>query len=93
MFLVALLVGLVPREIGRRVDPYDAYPSQFAATLEPRAIWEHARLLALHCLPRLIAGTELDHLEKTPVAAIQARGMGLLSLSGVQIRSACSRAR
>ena len=24
----------LPREIGRRVDPYDAYPSQFEATLE-----------------------------------------------------------
>ena len=37
-FLVAMTVGLLPREIGRRVDPYDAYPSQFAATLERRAI-------------------------------------------------------
>ena len=71
-----MLVGLVPREIGRRVDPYDAYPSQFDATLEPRAIWEHARLLGLHCLPRLIAGTELDQLEKagasTPTLAHRA---------------------
>ena len=35
-FLVAMIVGLLPREIGRRVDPYDAYPSQFSATLERR---------------------------------------------------------
>ena len=26
VFLVAMIVGLLPREIGRRVDPYDAYP-------------------------------------------------------------------
>ena len=37
-----MLVGFLPREIGRRVDPYDAYPSQFAATLERPAILEHA---------------------------------------------------
>ena len=42
------------------VDPYDAYPSQFAATLETGAIGEHARLLFLNCLPRLLAGTEFN---------------------------------
>ncbi len=45
VFLIAMLVGLLPREIGRRVDPYDAYPSQFEATLERTAVREHARLL------------------------------------------------
>src|SRR5262249_16474176 len=28
VFLFAMLIGMIPREIGRRVDPYDAYPSQ-----------------------------------------------------------------
>ncbi len=59
VFLGALLAGLAPRAIGRLVDPYDAYPSQFALTLEQGPVIEHIRLLALHCLPRLVAGTEL----------------------------------
>ena len=67
VFLIALTFGLLPREIGRRVDPYDAYPSQFEATLERRAVLEHARLLALHCLPRLIAGTELSVWEERAI--------------------------
>ena len=87
VFSVAMLVGLLPREIGRRVDPYDAYPSQFDMTLEPKAIWEHARLLGLHCLPRLIAGTELHQFEHAG-KSIQALGIGLFSSSGPQIRSA-----
>ena len=65
MFLAALSVGLIPREIGRRFDPYDAYPSQLQLTLSSRAIVEHSRLLGLYCLPRLIAGTELDHVGKS----------------------------
>jgi len=64
VFLIAMMVGLLPREIGRRVDPHDAYPSQFEATLERRAVQEHVRLLVLHCLPRLIAGTELHDLDR-----------------------------
>jgi len=64
VFLIALGFGLLPREIGRRVDSHDAYPAQFEATWEQRAVLEHARLLGLHCLPRLIAGTELSELEE-----------------------------
>lgn len=56
-FLLGLIVGLAPREIGRRVDSYDAYPAQFAATLDAGAIRGHAELLAYECLPRLIAGS------------------------------------
>jgi len=67
VFLIALGFGLLPRAIGWYVDPYDAYPSQFEATLEHRAVLDHARLLALHCLPRLIAGTELSELEERVV--------------------------
>ncbi len=87
VFSVAMLVGVLPREIGRRVDPYDAYPSQFDMTLKPKAIWEHSRLLGLYCLPRLIAGTELHQFEKAGIS-IQALGIGLVSMSGTQIRSA-----
>jgi hypothetical protein len=56
-FLGGMIVGLLPREIGRRVDPYDAYPAQFVATFRSSAISGHAGLLGLECLPRLIAGT------------------------------------
>jgi hypothetical protein len=62
-FVVAAVVGFVPHEIGRLVDPHDAYPSQFAATFDAAAIDEHGRLLALRCLPRLIAGTELEEFD------------------------------
>ena len=62
-----MLAGFLPHEIGRLVDPHDAYPSQFAATFEGPAIREHGRLLALACLPRLIAGTELDEFDRRAV--------------------------
>jgi hypothetical protein len=42
-FLVGLMAGLVPREVGRRVDSYDAYPAQFATTFEPPVQLGHAR--------------------------------------------------
>ena len=66
-FVLAMLAGFLPHGIGRLVDPHDAYPSQFVATFEGRAIHEHGRLLALACLPRLIAGTELDEFERAAV--------------------------
>ncbi len=78
LFVVAMTVGLLPREIGRWVDPYDAYPSQFQATLEPAALIEHARLLGLHCLPRLIAGKELTQLERAG-SSLVAKVIGLLA--------------
>ncbi len=56
-FLGGMIAGLLPREIGRRVDPYDAYPAQFSATFDADAIARHADLLAYECLPRLVAGT------------------------------------
>jgi hypothetical protein len=64
VFVLALFFGLAPREIGRRIDPYDAYPSQFEATTDRRAVLDHSALLAFHCLPRLIAGLELPQIEK-----------------------------
>jgi hypothetical protein len=88
VFLIAMLAGVVPREIGRAVEPHDAYPSQFAATLESKAIAEHTRLLLLNCLPRLIAGTELNYFEK-PRTSMAARNRGLVGSSvATQIRSA-----
>jgi hypothetical protein len=63
LFLLALCAGVVPHAVGRFVDPYDAYPSQFSASLQRTAILEHQRLLAVNCLPRLIAGIELRDLQ------------------------------
>ena len=63
-FLAGMTIGLLPRAIGQWVDPYDAYPSQFAATFERPAILGHARLLMLRCLPRLIAGPELSEFDR-----------------------------
>ena len=86
VFLVAILVGLIPREIGRRVDPYDAYPSQLQMTVSSRAIAEHGRLLGLYCLPRLIGGRELNHLEKAAVT-IDRLGRRVFVLNRAQILS------
>ena len=66
-FLVAAVAGFMPHEAGKLVDPYDAYPSQFAATFDAAAIDEHGRLLALRCLPRLIAGTELEEFDRMAI--------------------------
>jgi hypothetical protein len=59
-FLGGMVIGVLPREVGRCVDPYDAYPAQFAASFHPSTVTEHTELLALDCLPRLIAGTGLQ---------------------------------
>jgi hypothetical protein len=64
VFLIGLGIGLLPREIGRRVDRHDAYPAQFGVSLESQVVFDHARLLALRCLPRLIAGIELVDLDE-----------------------------
>ena len=64
-FLAGLVVGLLPREIGRRVNPYDAYPAQFAASFETSALAQHADLLAYECLPRLVAGSGLHNVRRT----------------------------
>ncbi|MHB1556067.1 MAG: ArnT family glycosyltransferase [Isosphaeraceae bacterium] len=58
-FVGGLMLGMLPREVGRWIDPYDAYPSQFSATLEPSAVLGHAELLVDECLPRLLAGSGL----------------------------------
>ncbi len=81
LFLAGVALGIVPREIGRLVDPYDCYPAQFELTLEPRAVLEHWRLLTFRALPRLISGIELPGLgwvTENPFSAIPY----VVSLSG-----------
>jgi len=85
IFLLAILAGLVPHEIGRRVDRYDAYPSQFGLARGGQSFLEHCRLFGLYCLPRLIAGTELHELEQAG-EAIHALGTLLVTSSRARIR-------
>jgi hypothetical protein len=70
VFLVGFGVGLIPRVLGARVDPYDSYREQFVTIFHPinpgdgPIAWtqaglltvEHLRILGLECLPRLVAG-------------------------------------
>lgn len=81
-FLVGMVVGLLPRELGSYMDPYDAYPAQFAATFDPAAIGGHAELLTLECLPRLIAGIRLASLDGSLPGSIVARWSVLVLMFG-----------
>jgi hypothetical protein len=63
---LAFLAGLAPREIGRRLEPHDAYHEQFRPMLDPAVLQHHAWLLGQHCLPRLIVGHRLPELQADP---------------------------
>lgn len=65
-FVPAFLAGIAPREFGARVEPYNAYPDQFAVSTDSSQLREHLRLLGLDCLPRLIAGHRLPDLQSDP---------------------------
>ena len=56
IFLVGLLVGDLPREIGRHLEPYDSYQGQFDPLWQRDVLKEHTRILFAECLPRLIGG-------------------------------------
>lgn len=66
VFVLGLVLGVAPRELGKRADPYDAYGQQFAPIFQPDVIADHARLLVMECVPRLIVGHELPGLQSTP---------------------------
>lgn len=65
-FAAGLAVGYLPHVAGTRVEPYDAYPAQFVPTGNADALENHARLLALECLPRLLGGHLLPDLRAEP---------------------------
>jgi hypothetical protein len=69
-FCVAFLIGSAPKIIGARLEPYDAYRDQFATTFEPRVLVDHARILFLDCVPRLIAGHRLPGFQADPDPAL-----------------------
>jgi hypothetical protein len=93
MFLAGMMAGSVPREIGTRVDPYDAYPSQFETTFEPPALLGHTRLLILNCIPRLIAGPELSDFQRNFFEADSPFGAFLVHHSGARTSWKLPRAR
>jgi hypothetical protein len=59
-FGLAACVGVGPRMIGERVDPHDAYKGQLEPDTRPEAI------LAMDCLPRLVAGHRLPGFQAEP---------------------------
>lgn len=63
-FLTALAVGFSPGLIGRIVEPHDAYPDQFRPLWNAEVVADHAAILGLECLPRLIAGIEVSALRQ-----------------------------
>jgi hypothetical protein len=66
IFLLGFLAGAWPREVGRWAEPHDAYREQFRPILRRDVLEEHARILALECLPRLIVGHRLPGLQADP---------------------------
>ena len=66
VYALGFVVGVAPREIGSRLDPYSAYGSQFDLVTDKNVLIEHANLLAWDCLPRLFGGHRLPGLETDP---------------------------
>jgi hypothetical protein len=78
-FGVGAGVGVGPRVIGQRVDPHDAYVGQFSPMIRGEILMKNARLLALDCLPRLVAGHRLPWLQSEPDPATLAGNAKLAS--------------
>ncbi|AMV37081.1 hypothetical protein [Planctomyces sp. SH-PL62] len=74
LLLVGFAIGVSPRPVGRAIEPHDAYNEQFAWSLDPALLREHARILFLDCLPRLVAGHRLPGLEADPDPALLGGG-------------------
>jgi len=63
---VGSAVGVVPRFVGKAVDPHDSYAEQFEPVTRGDVLAGHAKILALDCLPRLIAGHRLPGFQAEP---------------------------
>lgn len=75
VFLLGGVIGGLPRELGRTIDPHDAYQEQFDPLLNREVLKDHARLFAYECLPRLIAGHIVSSMRAEPnPAQVGARG-------------------
>lgn len=66
VFVPCCLAGVSPREIGARVDPHDAYQEQFRPIFQPEVLAQHAQILMLDCIPRLIAGHRIPGFQADP---------------------------
>ncbi|QEH36789.1 hypothetical protein OJF2_53740 [Aquisphaera giovannonii] len=66
LLVAGFLLGASPRWIGAWLDPHDPYHEQFAGSLDPPVLMQHARILLLECLPRLVAGHRLPGFEADP---------------------------
>lgn len=89
--LLGIFLGMTPRVVGTWVDPYDAYGAQFVSILRPinpadgDRSWgqaatlavEHARILTMECLPRLIAGHRAPGFQPDPVVGVGVGGAGV----------------
>ena len=76
--IAAVVAGIQLQTLGKRADPYDAYGEQFESIFHSdspqrqdlatvgKLAQEHARLLFLECLPRLVAGHRLPGLQTNP---------------------------
>ena len=71
LMAVGFVIGELPREIGSRLDPHDAYQEQFTTIFErddkdqidrkrvEELVAGHLKLFGLECLPRLVTGHRL----------------------------------
>lgn len=73
-FGLAMGVGVAPRFVGKWLDPHDAYEGQFDPATRLDLVARNARILALDCLPRLVAGHRLPALQAEPDPARLAGG-------------------
>jgi hypothetical protein len=69
VFMVGLTIGYVPHLVGARVDSYDSYSGQFDRVGSAAELFNHARILVLDCIPRLISGHRLPGMESEPPPA------------------------
>ncbi len=85
---VGIGVGIIPRFVGKAVDPHDAYAEQFDPVTRGDVLAEHARILARDCLPRLVAGHRLPGFRSEPdPAALPAasRGAEVEGITGLSL--------
>jgi hypothetical protein len=65
-FALGAGLGFLPRVIGQRVDPHDAYLGQFRPDLQGDSIARNLSILVRDCLPRLVVGHRLSGLQAEP---------------------------
>jgi hypothetical protein len=66
VFLAGFAGGYSPHELGRRIEPHDAYHEQFQPVFSRGILRGHSHILLWDCLPRLIAGHRLPGFESEP---------------------------